>query len=105
MRRILVDYARAKKRIKRGGDKVRVDLEEGKAISIHKDDHVILIDDAINELEKIDKRQAEIIELRFFGGLTVKEVAESLNISKRTVEGDWTMAKAWLQRYINRERA
>ena len=66
---------------------------------------VILIDDAINELEKIDKRQAEIIELRFFGGLTVKEVAESLNVSKRTVEGDWTMAKAWLQRYINRERA
>jgi RNA polymerase sigma factor (TIGR02999 family) len=104
MRRILVDYARAKKRVKRGGDQVRVDLEEGKAISIHNDEHIIIIDDAITALEKIDKRQSEIVELRFFGGLTVKEVAEAMNISKRTVEGDWTMAKAWLQRYIKRDQ-
>lgn len=105
MRRILVDYARAKKRVKRGGDKVRVELEEGKAISINKDDDVILIDDAIKELEKVDQRQAEIIELRFFSGMTVKEVAEALQVSKRTIEGDWTMAKAWLKRYIKAQTA
>lgn len=100
MRRILVDYARAKKRVKRGGDQIRVDLEEGRAISVNNDAHVLLIDDAINVLEKLDPRQAEIIELRFFAGLTVQEVAEAMQISKRTVEGDWTMAKAWLIRYI-----
>ncbi len=100
MRRILVDYARAKKRVKRGGDQVRVELEEGRAISIHNDEHVLLIDEAIKELEKVDPRQAEIVELRFFSGMTVKEVAESLQVSKRTIEGDWTMAKAWLKRYI-----
>ena len=105
MRRILVDYARAKKRVKRGGDQKRVELEEGRAMSIHNDEHVLLIDDAIKELEKIDKRQAEIVELRFFSGMTVQEVAEALQVSKRTVEGDWTMAKAWLRTYIKSQLA
>ena len=74
-------------------------------MSIHNDEHVLLIDDAIKELEKIDKRQAEIVELRFFSGMTVQEVAEALQVSKRTVEGDWTMAKAWLRTYIKSQLA
>lgn len=103
MRRILVDYARGKKRVKRGGDKVRVELEEGKAISIDNEAHIIIIDDAIKELEKIDQRQADIVELRFFSGMKVAEVAEALGVSKRTIEGEWTMAKAWLRRYIHEQ--
>ncbi|MCB0478832.1 MAG: sigma-70 family RNA polymerase sigma factor, partial [Crocinitomicaceae bacterium] len=74
MRRILVDHARSKKRVKRGGDKIKVDLDEGRAISVNNDEHVLVIDDAIKELEKVDKRQADIIELRFFSGMTVQEV-------------------------------
>ena len=70
-------------------------------ISRHQDEDLLAIDDALNKLAKLDPRQAKIVELRFFGGLTVKEVAEELGVSKRTVEAEWTMIRAWLRRELS----
>ena len=103
MRRILVDHARGKSRIKRGGNLFKVELDDklGLSISIKSEEDVIMLDEALKHLAEIDARQAKVVELRFFGGMKVQEVAEALNVSKRTIEGDWTMAKAWLRRYIS----
>lgn len=98
MRRVLVDHARGRLRQKRGGDQVRVELEDG--LSTSRDADVLALDDALERLAALDPRQAEIVELRFFGGLTVQEVAETLGISKRAVEAEWTMIKAWLRREL-----
>jgi len=98
MRRVLVDHARGRQRQKRGGDQVRVDLEDG--LSTSRDADVLALDAALEQLAALDPRQAEIVELRFFGGLTVLEVAETLGISKRAVEAEWTMIKAWLRREL-----
>jgi RNA polymerase sigma factor (TIGR02999 family) len=103
MRRILVDHARGKSRIKRGGNLFKVELDDklGLSISIKSEEDIIMLDEALKKLAEIDDRQANIVEMRFFGGMKVQEVAEALNVSKRTIEGDWTMAKAWLRRYIS----
>jgi RNA polymerase sigma-70 factor (ECF subfamily) len=98
MRRVLVDHARSRLRQKRGGDQVRVELEEG--LSTTRDADVLALDTALEELASLDPRQAEIVELRFFGGLTVQEVADTLGVSKRAVEAEWTMIKAWLRRAL-----
>ena len=103
MRRILVDHARAKKRQKRGGDRQRIALHDDVKISTQGDEDVLAVDEAIVKLAKRDLRQAKIIELRFFGGLTVSEVAEVLGVSKRTVEAEWTMIRAWLRRELSNE--
>lgn len=102
MRRILVDHARGKSRLKRGGDLFKVELDDklGLSISISKNEDVLALDEALELLAKEDERQAKIVEMRFFGGMKVQEVAEALNVSKRTIEGDWTMAKAWLRREL-----
>lgn len=100
MRRILVDHARSRKRLKRGGSRQRVDLSSGMAIAGPSEVDLIALDDAMEKLAEIDPRQARVVELRFFGGLNVEEVAEALGVSKRTVEGDWTMARAWLRREL-----
>jgi RNA polymerase sigma factor (TIGR02999 family) len=100
MRRILVDHARARLRDKRGGDAVRVSLDEGQGLSIQKDADVLALDDALERLAEVDPRQAEIVSLRFFGGLSVEEVAAVLGVSKRTVEGEWTLIKAWIRREL-----
>ena len=100
MRRILVDHARSKNRQKRGGDHDRIALHDDMQVSKHRDEDLIAVDDAIEKLAKRDVRQAKIVELRFFGGLTVAEVAEVLGVSKRTVEGEWTMIRAWLRREL-----
>ncbi|MEZ6133376.1 MAG: ECF-type sigma factor [Pirellulaceae bacterium] len=101
MRRALVDQARFRKRKKRGGGYSRMQLVDWEAISPGNCEHVLAVDEALSELEALDSRQAKIIEMRFFGGMTVAEVAEALGVSKRTVEGDWTMAKAWLRRWFD----
>ena len=103
MRRILVDYARKKNREKRGGDVVKLPLEEA-ALVVGKEKSVDLmaLDEALTKLEKIDKRQARIVELRYFGDLTLEETAEALKISRTTVADDWAMAKAWLHRELTR---
>ncbi len=103
MRRILVDHARHKKRLKRGGEMQRIPLNDELCVSNRNDENVLAIEEALNKLEKLDPRQAQIVELRFYGGLTVEEVAEVLGVSKRTVESDWTMARAWLRRELSAE--
>ncbi|HUO07036.1 MAG TPA: sigma-70 family RNA polymerase sigma factor [Phycisphaerae bacterium] len=103
MRRILVDHARSRQRDKRGGGRARVILDEAVALSPQKDEDVLALDEALERLAALDPRQAKVVELRFFGGLSVEEVAEALGVSKRTVEGDWTFARAWLSRELRDE--
>ncbi len=104
MRRILVDYARSKNRDKRGGDLMKLSLEEAADVAVGKEKNIDLmaLDEALSKLEKIDERQARIVELRYFGDLTLEETAEALNISRTTVIEDWAMAKAWLRRELTR---
>jgi len=102
MRRILVDVARARGNRKRGGDAVRIPLEEGMAVPGQLDPSVIALNDAINELAKFDARKAKVVELRFFGGLEEKEIAELLQISTDTVQRDWKSARAWLLSELKR---
>lgn len=101
MRRILTDHARSKLRLKRGQRPHRVEWSDNFALSIDNLEDVLALDEAMTKLEKLDRRQALIVELRFFGGLTVQEVAEYLGVSRRTVELDWTMVKAWLRRELS----
>jgi RNA polymerase sigma-70 factor (ECF subfamily) len=105
MRRILVDHARSRQRDKRGGGRARVVLDEAVALSPQKDEDVLALDEALERLAMLDPRQAKVVELRFFGGLSVDEVAEALSVSKRTVEGDWTFARAWLSRELRNDDA
>jgi RNA polymerase sigma factor (TIGR02999 family) len=103
MRRILVDHARRKKRGKRGGAAHRVELDlETAALSLERSEDVLFVDELLAKLAVEDPRQAKILELRFFAGLSVEEVAEALHVSKRTVEADWTMLRAWLRREFAR---
>lgn len=103
MRRLLVDHARGRQRDKRGGGRVKLSLEDGLGLSIGADADVLAVDLALIRLEALDPQQAQIVELRFFGGLTVEEVAQQLGMSKRTVEAEWTMVAAWLRRELRAE--
>ena len=100
MRRILVDFARSRHYAKRSGGTRQVSLDE--AITIHEDRSVeiIALDDALKSLAEIDPRKSRIVELRFFGGMTVKETAEALKTPQRTVEREWNLARAWLYREL-----
>jgi len=100
MRRILLNHARDQNRLKRGGKAVHVSLSEALIMPGEKDREIMALDDALNRLEAFDKRKAKVVELRYFGGLTVEEVAEVLNVSKITVMRDWKFSKAWLAREI-----
>jgi RNA polymerase sigma factor (TIGR02999 family) len=97
MRRILVDHARASKRVKRGGERRRVELDDRITVSPRDSEDVIAIDDALQVLATLDPRQAKIVELRFFGGMTNDEVATFLGISRATVDRQWRAVKAWLR--------
>lgn len=97
MKRILIDHARRRRRAKRGGDWRRVALDDAVVPPELVDVDLVALHDALETLAELDPRQARVVELRFLGGLTVNEVAEVLGVSKRTVEGDWTHAKAWLR--------
>jgi RNA polymerase sigma factor (TIGR02999 family) len=97
MRRILVDHARSRQRDKRGGGRARVVLDEAVALSPQKDEDVIALDEALEKLAQLDPRQAKVVELRFFGGLTIKETAELMAMSEMTVRREWMTAKRWLQ--------
>jgi RNA polymerase sigma factor (TIGR02999 family) len=102
MRRILVDFARARQKLKRGGDVVHVSLEEAPPMSSEASAELIALDDALKTLATFDQRKSRVIELRFFGGLSVEETAEVLNVSPITVMRDWGLAKAWLLRELDR---
>lgn len=101
MRRILVDHARARHRLKRGGELVRVTFDEDAMIAPSRDNDVLALEDAIEKLQQLDPRQARIVEMRFFGGMTVPEVAEVLGLSTRTIENEWKMCRAWLRKRLD----
>lgn len=101
MRRILVDWARSRQALKRGGDVRALDLDEALAVAKQPGADLVAIDDALKALAAIDPRKGQVVELRFFGGLTVKEIAELLKISPETVQRDWKLAKSWLRRELS----
>lgn len=96
MRRVLVDHARERNAAMRGGKQVRVDLEEGIAISQGRAAEILLLEEALTRLEKLNPRQAQVVEMRYFGGLSVEEVASVLGIAPRSVKRDWALARMWL---------
>lgn len=106
MRRVLVDYARARNYQKRGGKVQHVELEEAAAVVADAESQaaeLVALDDALQALEKFDPRKCRVVELRYFGGLSIEETAEALGISVPTVTRDWTTAKVWLRREMSRE--
>jgi RNA polymerase sigma-70 factor (ECF subfamily) len=101
MRRILVDFARAQRRAKRGGAALPVSLADGEDISVARSPDLVAVDDALKTLARLDARQSHIVELRFFGGLSHEETAHVLNVSVATVRRDWSLAQAWLYRELH----
>jgi RNA polymerase sigma factor (TIGR02999 family) len=99
MRRVLVDLARAKGYQKRGGGAVKISLDEG-MLPDGPEHHLVALDDALEALAQVDERKSQVVEMRFFGGLTVEETAEALDVSPETVMRDWKMARAWLLREL-----
>jgi len=103
MRRILVDYARAKHREKRGGDNIKLSLEDATLIATkEKGVDLIALDEALNKLTERDEQQARVVELRYFSGLSLEETAEALHVSRATVARDWEAARAWLHRQLTK---
>ena len=103
MRRILIDYAKAKHREKRGGDNVKLSLEDATVdMAQEKGVDLIALDEALSKLAKFDEQQARVVELRYFSGLSLEETAEALHISRATVARDWEAARAWLHRELTK---
>lgn len=100
MRRILVDHARRRRAIKRGGDRQRITVDEQLLAAGRRDEDLLALDEALKKLADLDTQQAKMVELRFFGGLNVAETATALGISKRTAEREWTMVRSWLRREL-----
>jgi RNA polymerase sigma factor (TIGR02999 family) len=105
MRRILVDHARTRLAQKRGGGAAQVTFDEGLVVSNEPRADFVALDDALKALETFDQRKSRVVELRFFGGLSVEETASALKVSPATVMGDWRLAKAWLQREMRGGRS
>src|SRR5262245_21349933 len=101
MRRILVDFARARNREKRVGGEMQVSLSEAAKIPSERNVDLVALDDAMQALEKLDPRQARVVELRFFAGLSMEETSEALRVSLSTVRRDWSLAAAWLYQELN----
>ncbi|HXS14065.1 MAG TPA: ECF-type sigma factor [Acidobacteriaceae bacterium] len=101
MRNVLIDHARVYRAEKRGGGAIQVTLDDDLLPSAKSLIDVLAIDEALNQLARFDPRQAEILELHFFGGLTFEEIAANLSVSPRTVKRDWTMARAWLKKELS----
>src|SRR5262249_26356 len=104
MRRILVDMARARKQRKRGGAARQVELDEALVVSKERGEDLVALDDALQSLAAMDERKGRVVELRFFGGLSVEETAEVLQVSPDSVMRDWKMAKVWLHRELSKEK-
>ena len=102
MRRILVDWARSRQALKRGGEDRPLELEEALAVGDEPGQDLVALDDALKELAALDPRKSRVVELRFFGGLSVEESAEVLKVSVDTVMRDWKFAKTWLRRELSR---
>ena len=102
MRRILVDHARSRRYLKRGGGAVRVSFDEALAVSRESAADLVALDDALQSLARLDPRKGQVVELRYFGGLSVDETAEVLQVSPETVMRDWRLSKTWLLREVSR---
>jgi RNA polymerase sigma factor (TIGR02999 family) len=100
MRRILVDAARSKAYQKRGGGAPMLSLEEALLVPIDPENDLVALDDALTALAAVDARKSQVVEMRFFGGLSLEETAEALHVSRDTVKRDWKMAKLWLLREL-----
>jgi RNA polymerase sigma factor (TIGR02999 family) len=100
MRRILVDYARRRQYQKRGAGAMQVTLAEAESLANESSPDLVALDEALSELARMDPRRSQVVELRFFGGLSIGETAEALKLSPTTVERDWTIAKAWLHKEL-----
>jgi len=105
MRRILIDFARSRGYLKRGGAVAHISLDEAPSVCNEPDVNLVALDDALKALSAIDERKSKVVELKFFGGLSVEETAEVLRVSSDTVVRDWRLAKTWLFRELSRERA
>jgi len=104
MRSVLVDHARRRKYAKRGGNPVRVSLSEADQISDPGTAEVLAVDEALSRLAALDPRKAQIVELRYFGGLSIEDIGRLLDLSSRTIKRDWRWARAWLYRELGEER-
>jgi RNA polymerase sigma factor (TIGR02999 family) len=104
MRRIMVDHARERLSLKRGGGAVRVTLDETAWVTDARSEELLALDEALANLAALDSRKSQVVELRYFGGLTAEETAGFLNLSLRTVEREWNMAKAWLYRALSEKQ-
>jgi RNA polymerase sigma factor (TIGR02999 family) len=102
MRRILVDFARSRDYAKRGGGARQVSLEEAAIVSGERSADLVALDEALNALAQLNERQSRVVELRFFGGLELEEIAEVLKVSVGTVRRDWSLARAWLHRELSK---
>ena len=103
MRRILIDFARSRNYQKRGGQIPHIELEDAATVSAVVGSELLAVDEALKQLAAVDTRKSEVVELRFFGGLTVEETAAALRVSQGTVMRDWKLAKAWLLRELSHE--
>ena len=103
MRRILVDFARERNYLKRGGGALQVSLAEAETLPLERHRDLVALDEALAALSQFDERKGRVVELRFFGGLSIKEVAEVLKVSEETVMRDWRLAKVWLLRELGQE--
>ncbi|MFY9741941.1 MAG: sigma-70 family RNA polymerase sigma factor [Candidatus Sulfotelmatobacter sp.] len=103
MRHILVDFARSRGYQKRGGGAVQVSLDEAPCVSTEPDTNIVALDHALKSLASVDERKSKVVELRFFGGLSIEETAEVLRVSVETVVRDWRLAKVWLLRELSEE--
>jgi RNA polymerase sigma-70 factor (ECF subfamily) len=105
MRSVLVDYARRRASTKRGGNPIRVTLDEGAQVSEEKTAEMVAVDEALSRLAALDPRKSRLVELRYFGGLTVEESADLVGLSPSTVKREWRWARAWLYRELGEKRA
>ena len=105
MRRIMVDHARERRALKRGGGALKVPLDDAALVTERRSEELLALDEALERLAALDPRKSQIVELRYFGGLTVEETAAFLKLSDRTLEREWRMAKAWLYRALSGEEA
>jgi RNA polymerase sigma factor (TIGR02999 family) len=103
MRHVLVDFARARRNLKRGDGAAQVSLDEALTVCPERSAEIVALDDALSALAKLDERQSKVVELRFFGGLMEGEIAEVLKVSPRTVSNDWSLARAWLLREMSKK--
>jgi RNA polymerase sigma factor (TIGR02999 family) len=100
MRHVLVDYARERRRVKRGGGAVHIPIDAGVVLSPEQVEQIVAVDLALQRLAKVDERKSRVLEMRFFGGLSVEETAEVLGVAPNTVIRDWNFARAWLRREL-----